>query len=98
MRLKDTVMMVKNHVNNYFNNSNDPELLSVTSPQYKVFLELCEEIHEFNEKEKESSGNITSETVIGVHTWAKATGANGLPPDWTVKFASRLNSYRKMRR
>jgi hypothetical protein len=58
------------------------------------FVRLCGEIREFQQKNSDS--NIVSETVLGVHSWAKGTDKSGAPLGWQRVFADRLNPYRRM--
>jgi hypothetical protein len=63
------------------------------------FVKLCEEIQKFDESS--GNNNIVSETVIGVHSWTRATRtdgsrAKGVPVTWRDMYADRLNHYRRM--
>lgn len=61
----------------------------------KDFVELCEEIKQWNECEQNSGGPYVSES-FGGYSYTKATGANGAPHTWKEHFRGRLNEWRKL--
>ena len=87
MTLEDNVLMAKYHVRNFFNANNNPEEPPEPSAKYDLFLALCQEIHEFQER----SGNtgIVSESVLsGAHSYTKAQNKDGSPVGWESVFRS----------
>ena len=59
------------------------------------FIALTKEILTFNTE----SGTPTayqSESVLGVHSWTRATGENGAPIVWQQVFADRINPYKRL--
>lgn len=60
------------------------------------FLELCGEIQGYLESPAGKPGAYTSETVVGLHSWSKASGKNGAPVDWRDVFSGRLAPFVKM--
>lgn len=59
------------------------------------FLELAEEIQEFNNRPSTNSDR-TSESVLGAVSWTRATDQNGMPAGWQSIFSKKLNAYRRM--
>ena len=60
------------------------------------FLQLCKEIDVFAKSPAGAPGPYTSESVIGVHSYTKATGPDGLPVGWQAVFGGRISEFRKM--
>ena len=58
------------------------------------FIILCREIMEFRANPKEKPSSITKEGVLGVHSWQKWRGADGVPLGWQDLFAKELAKYR----
>ena len=52
-------------------------------------LSLAKRVQAFNIKEGERS-SVTSETVVGLHSWAKGTKNDGSPITWETVFADDL--------
>ena len=98
MTLEDTVLIVKSHVNNWFNAENDPEALPVESMDYRVFKKVCEMIHAYMESDAGKVTGIVSESVLGgKHSYSVGTGKDGAPLGWQELFAKDLNQFRRMR-
>ena len=96
MELEDTVETVKDEVNNYFNEANNPNEPPVDTPEYQRFMRLCSEIHEFVSSPAGEPTAYTSENVVGLHSWSRGTTSDGTPVGWQQIFKLRLNRYRKM--
>jgi hypothetical protein len=60
------------------------------------FLKVCRDIQAFVESKQGKVGAYTSETVLGVHTWSKATNKNGMPAGWQELFAAKLAPFKRM--
>lgn len=59
----------------------------------RAFVDLVEEIKEWNSK-NDSSSQFQSES-FGGYSYTKATGINGQPLSWKDVYRDRLNVYRK---
>lgn len=58
------------------------------------FLELVNEISEFQEKQGQASTKVSES--FGIYSYALATDRNGIVAGWQQTFSSRLNHFRKM--
>ncbi|MCL2816121.1 MAG: hypothetical protein FWD23_16125 [Oscillospiraceae bacterium] len=96
MTLKQTILMVKYHVRNFFNKNNSESEPPEISEKYKLFLALCNEIHEYNKDPANKPGPYTSETVINLHSWTKGSRADGIPVTWADVFADKLEPFKLM--
>lgn len=68
----------------------------------RAFTRLCEEIEAWQEKYGAAAASpYSSESVIGVYSYTKATGDGGgsgtTAPTWESMFRPRLNQWRKLR-
>lgn len=59
------------------------------------FLSLVSDIEQFVAKAGADSP-YTSESVVGLHSWSKATDKTGAPVSWETVYKKRLNPYRRM--
>jgi len=85
--------MVCREVRNYFNKNNS-ESGAISPPA--DFLKLCDEIEAYLTSAAGKYSPYVGETVVGLHSWSKATKPNGTPVTWQGVFSSRLNNFRKM--
>jgi len=60
------------------------------------FINLCGEIKAFSESPAGKISPYVSESVIGLHSYTKAAGADGLPAGWQVLFAPRLLPFKRV--
>ena len=90
MTAETNIREIERYCNNYFNYNNDPT--DPTRDHSQGFLELAERIFQFREKNKPT--DIISETVIGLHQYAKAT-RDGVPAGWQQIFAAELSVYKR---
>ena len=61
------------------------------------FLQLAAEIQTFLESPGGAISPYISETVLNVHSWARATNKDtGAPAGWQIMFADKLSPFRRM--
>jgi hypothetical protein len=60
-----------------------------------LFMSLARDILAWSETNGKPTA-LTSESVLGVHSWSRATGANGVPLGWQGVFADRLVPFKRM--
>jgi len=84
---------VERHCNNYFNEDNDP--VSECREYPKEFLALVERIAEFRRANPATA--VVSESVIGLHSFARGSSKNGVPLGWQAVFAVELSLWKRVR-
>ena len=96
MTLDETILLTKYHVRNFFNQNNSESEPPEPSPKYSLFLTLCGEIHAAMNSPEWKVSPYTSETVLGLHSWTKATGADGQPISLLDAYSARLRPFTMM--
>lgn len=90
-----TIWRVASHCRNFFNESNYRlDLGQITVPN--AFLALCRQINAFINSPAGQPSPYASETVVGLHSWTKASSKDGTPVSWENVFEKQLNPWRKM--
>ena len=60
------------------------------------FISLCKEINDYVNNPENCTSSKTSESVIGLHSWSRATDSSGKPQTVFQIFGTRLALFRQM--
>jgi hypothetical protein len=93
---KTTLYEVERHINNYFNNRNDPRDPTRNYPA--AFIELVKKIAEFQNQEKDSDipKNATSHSIADDGA-SESVSQDILNNDWIKLFARELSIFKRVK-
>ena len=93
LSLEDVIAEVEMHCNNYFNEGND--IADAKREHPSAFLVLCGRIARYRRENPESA--VVSESVVGLHSYTKATAVNGGTASWQNVFSADLAVWKRAR-